>query len=108
VKDSKVGWIDVEPSSTNFVVNTGQAMSRWTNDTYKANLHRVRFDDVERLSVPFFVEPGYNTQIESFTPHAPYDPAKYETIPYGKHVSELIKQFNEYAKKETTEQVTAK
>jgi isopenicillin N synthase-like dioxygenase len=103
-----MGWIDVEPSSTNFVVNTGQAMSRWTNDTYKANDHRVRFENVERISVPFFVEPAYNTPIESFTPPVLFNSVKYETIPYGKHVSELMKQFSEYAKKDTAEKVTVK
>lgn len=88
----------MKPSSTNFVVNTGQAMNRWTNDVYKANNHRVRFIDVERISVPFFVEPGYNTRIESFTPPETEGCVKsYETISYGEHVSKLIKQFSEYA-----------
>lgn len=29
VEDLECGWIDVKPSDTNFVINTGQCMSRW-------------------------------------------------------------------------------
>ena len=38
----KNGWIDIQPSPGSIVVNLGDAMQVWTNDTYKAALHRVR------------------------------------------------------------------
>lgn len=105
MEDSELGWIDVEPSSQNFVVNTGQAMSRWTNNTYKANNHRVKFENVERVSVPFFVEPGFSTPIESFTPSnsllGESNSIEHPVISYGEHVSELMKQFSEYTSTKT-------
>ena len=32
-------------------------------------MHRVKFVNAERLSIPFFVHLGYNSVVESFTPH---------------------------------------
>jgi len=42
VESKNDNWIDVKPSSKNFIVNTGLCMQRWTNNVYKAANHRVR------------------------------------------------------------------
>ncbi|RNA05991.1 isopenicillin N synthetase, partial [Brachionus plicatilis] len=68
VEDDAAGWIDVPPSESNFVINTGALMSRWTNGVFKAANHRVKFVNMERVSVPFFTEPYFYCPIESFTP----------------------------------------
>lgn len=50
-----MSWIDVKPTPGAYVVNLGNVMMRWSNDTYVSNLHRViNKTGRERYSVPFF------------------------------------------------------
>ena len=94
VEDSEVGWIYVEPSTENFVVNTGQAMGRWTNDAYKANNHRVKLINVERISIPFFVSASHNTLIDSFNhPLNKNESIKYSEILYGEHIAGMREKY---------------
>ncbi len=61
------GWVDVEPIAGALVVNTGDMMQVWSNDRYRAALHRVLPVDsgvrsgVERFSLPYFFNPSYDT-----------------------------------------------
>ena len=90
------GWIDVQPSNANFVVNTGLCMNRWTNGVYQAANHRVKHVNVERISVPYFAEPRFDCVINSFTPQKPDEQSKYEPIKYGDYITESNKSFKEY------------
>lgn len=71
-------------------------MARWTNDAYHAANHRVKFVNMERVSVPFFTEPSFNCLIESFNPSDPTEPAKYDPITYGQWISDRLKFLPEY------------
>ena len=71
-------------------------MSRWTNNRYHAANHRVKFMNVERVSVPFFVEPNYNCLIESFTPSEKEKISYHENITYGEWLRERLKHLPEY------------
>ena len=71
-------------------------MSRWTNNVYQAANHRVKFVNIERLSVPYFTEPRYECLIESFTPHVPDAKPLYPPIKYGVYIAESNKNFKEY------------
>ncbi|KAM5355154.1 hypothetical protein ACJ41O_001800 [Fusarium nematophilum] len=49
-------WIDVPPTKGAYVVNLGNLMSRWTNEKYKSNIHRViNKSGKERYSIPVFI-----------------------------------------------------
>jgi len=49
-------WIDVPPVSGSLVINVGDMLMRWTNDTYVSTLHRVmNLSTKARLSISFFV-----------------------------------------------------
>ncbi len=58
-------WHDVAPREGAFVINTGDMMQVWSNDTYRAAIHRVlAMDSTDRYSIPFFFNPGAGTVIE--------------------------------------------
>jgi len=53
------GWIDVDPRPGTIVVNLADCMQVWTNDRYRAALHRVRpMNDTDRMSIPYFLNPA--------------------------------------------------
>ncbi len=55
-------WLEVEPVAGAIVVNTGDMMQVWSNDRYKAALHRVLpRTNRERYSLPYFFNPTYAT-----------------------------------------------
>ncbi len=62
---SSEGWIDVPPCGNDFVVNLGDVMQVWTNDRYKAAVHRVLPvpKDQPRFSTPFFYQPCFDEEI---------------------------------------------
>jgi len=64
-ESSEHGWIDVEPRPGTIVVNLADTMQVWTNDRYKAAVHRViPMTDRSRYSIPFFSNPPRSCVIE--------------------------------------------
>lgn len=59
---------DVPPSDQHFLVNVGTYMDYLTHGAYRAVWHRVKHINTERLSIPFFVNLGYNDAPEPFFP----------------------------------------
>lgn len=58
-------WHDIVAPGDSFIVNLGDMLARWTNDRYRATLHRVQLPQHhDRFSVPTFVNPSYNTAVE--------------------------------------------
>ncbi|MEM9489580.1 MAG: 2OG-Fe(II) oxygenase family protein [Myxococcota bacterium] len=75
-------WIDVSPINGALVINTGDMMQVWSNDEYRAALHRVLPQtDRERFSIPCFINPSYATN------YAPLNgddrPPRYRSINWG-------------------------
>lgn len=59
------GWIDVPPVKDTIVVNLGDAMQVWTNDTYRAAIHRVTpMQGQPRYSTPYFLSPQSDAVLE--------------------------------------------
>lgn len=59
------GWIDVPPTTGTIVVNLGDCMQAWTNDRYRAAVHRVvPMTRQRRFSIPYFSNPDRNTVVE--------------------------------------------
>lgn len=57
-ESSEHGWIDIEPRPGTIVVNMADTMQVWTNDRYKAAVHRVvPMTERSRYSIPFFSNP---------------------------------------------------
>ena len=76
-------WIPVRPCKGALVINIGDLMQVWSNDRYKAPLHRVRpVRDVARLSLPFFFNPPYQVVVSPLTEDLGETP-RYEPVPWG-------------------------
>ena len=82
-------WIPVEPKKGTFVINAGDAIQQWTNDHWKANLHRVvnppeDQSDRHRLAFLFFTGTNLDTIIKPLSVCCTDDnPPKYLPISTG-------------------------
>ncbi len=77
-------WLDVTPVEGAFVVNVGDMMQVWSNDTYPAALHRVRpITDRPRLSIPFFFNPSYETDCGPLEAAVAEDGPHYRPVNWG-------------------------
>jgi isopenicillin N synthase-like dioxygenase len=53
------GWIDVPPREGTIIVNLGDSVQAWSNDSYKAAVHRVvPMTTRARMSTPYFYHPA--------------------------------------------------
>lgn len=77
-------WLPVTAGPGKFVINFGEMLEFWTAGKAKATLHRVKGGPRERISVPLFFNPGYDTNV------AP--PGRGEVILAGEH---LTRRFSE-------------
>ncbi|MDW3221902.1 MAG: 2-oxoglutarate and iron-dependent oxygenase domain-containing protein [Paracoccaceae bacterium] len=63
VRKRSGGWIPVSAPPGEFVINFGEMMEIWTDGLVKATPHRVIGTDRERISIPLFFNPSYDTNI---------------------------------------------
>jgi isopenicillin N synthase-like dioxygenase len=57
-------WHNVEPITNAFTINIGDMVQVWSNDAYRAPVHRVlAMDSADRLSVPYFYNPAYAADV---------------------------------------------
>ncbi len=77
-------WRIVENIPGTFLVNTGNVMTRWTNDLYLSTKHRViNTADVDRYSIPVFFGPSGDALIECIpTCKSDERPARHAPITY--------------------------
>lgn len=82
VKDRSGGWITPALSELDtFIVNIGDLMARWSNDTYVSTPHRVVLG-AERQSIVFFKLANDDAIIECFPKFCTDTPVKYEPVVY--------------------------
>ncbi|WP_170480304.1 isopenicillin N synthase family dioxygenase [Ruegeria arenilitoris] len=77
-------WQLVQAGPGQFIINFGEMLELWTSGEVKATLHRVKGGGQERISIPLFLNPSFDTNV------AP--PRSGETITAGEH---LTRRFNE-------------
>jgi isopenicillin N synthase-like dioxygenase len=56
-------WVSVVAESGEFIINFGEMLQMWTDGAVRATPHRVRGSDQERISVPLFFNPNYDTNV---------------------------------------------
>ena len=76
-------WTPVPPIDGALIVNIGDVVQVWSNDRYKAPLHRVQVtESSERLSIPFFFNPKHSCDYAPLTNSSDESP-RYSTINWG-------------------------
>ncbi len=80
LKDNR--WYSIDPVPDAFVINIGDMVQVWSNDKYKAPLHRVlAMTKTDRYSIPFFFNPSYATNVTPLTKDS--GTKKYHDINWG-------------------------
>ncbi len=76
------GWRLVEPLQDAMVVNIGDIVQVWSNDRYRAALHRVQVSaDAERFTAAYFLNPAYSADYAPLpTTVDARHPARYRSI----------------------------
>lgn len=98
-------WMDATPIPGTFVINIGDLMARWTNDRYVSTKHRViNPKGHERYSIPFFVEPNFDTRIETLESCiTDASPKKYDTVTCGEWIMSRFAATYSYRDEEASE-----
>ena len=78
-------WYLVEPRADALVINIGDIIQVWSNDTYKAALHRVISSNHQpRYSAPFFLNPQYSLDYQPLpSTVSAARPSRYTSINWG-------------------------
>ena len=56
-------WVPISAQPGQFVINFGEMIERWSNGKIRATLHRVIGTSKQRISIPFFFNPSYETNV---------------------------------------------
>ncbi|MFM1896602.1 MAG: hypothetical protein RLZZ385_1676 [Pseudomonadota bacterium] len=91
--DRNGNWIPVESEPDDIVLDTGDMMSRLTNDVLPSTLHRVvnpRRADVSRYSMPFFLHPHSNASLDCLPQCVRETPARYSPITAGDFLQQRL------------------
>jgi isopenicillin N synthase-like dioxygenase len=86
-------WVDVPIAPESFIINIGELMARWTNERWRATLHRVvnppeaQVSVSRRLSLVFFHNPNYDAPVAALPGTVPHGEApKHPPTTSGDHL----------------------
>lgn len=84
------GWVDVIPARDSVLVNVGDLLAIWTNDTWPSTLHRVvpmaAGAAARRRSVAYFHYPDLDEVVEPLSSFTTDEPAHYRPVSVADHI----------------------
>jgi isopenicillin N synthase-like dioxygenase len=87
VKGKSGKWVTAHPVPGTLVIYIGDLMSRWTNDHFMSNPHRVvNTSGRERFSVAVFFDPSYDTVIDPADIFRGREEPRYPPVVCGEYV----------------------
>ena len=87
VQNQQGEWVGAPPLTDSFVVNIGNVLQYWSNGRFSSTPHRViNRSGGDRYSIPFFVNPDFDTVIR---PLVDSDAAGFAAFEYGKYQVDL-------------------
>ena len=87
-------WVKVTAKPGEFIINFGEMLQIWTNGAVRATLHRVVGGPEERISIPLFFNPNYDTNV------APIGSG--ESVIAGEYLSKRFKETYVHLKETQT------
>lgn len=84
-------WVVAPPIPDTFVINVGDMMETWSNWTFSSTTHRVvnRYG-CDRYSIPFFMNPNFDSVIEPLFGTAPRE---FKPFKSGEYTHEIYKRI---------------
>ncbi len=84
------GWIDVPPEAGTIVVNLGDALQVWSNDVYRAAVHRVLpMKGTGRYSTPYFYNPTSDAVLEPLSRLSADEP-RYRSFTWREYIKSRV------------------
>ncbi len=94
--DNQGNWLPVESGPNEIVLDTGDMMSRLTNDVLPSTVHRVAnpfSQDKSRFSMPFFLHPHSNADLSCLPQCLGESGAKYAPITAGDFLQQRLEEI---------------
>lgn len=81
-------WLWVKPTPNAYIINVGDIIQVWSNDTYESVEHRAMVNSGrERFSIPYFLAPAHYTTVQPLEELTnQQNPAKYKPYNWGKYL----------------------
>lgn len=83
-------WVDVPFVEGSLVLNVGALLSRWTNGVWKASVHRVMMQPLERLSIVYGAIRPRDDVIVEVLPSCLGEAAKFPPVRVGDFTAERV------------------
>ncbi|MFA5949429.1 MAG: 2OG-Fe(II) oxygenase family protein [Hyphomicrobium sp.] len=95
VKSAEDQWIKATPIAGTFVINLGDMIRRWTNDSYRSTLHRVvsNATDKHRYSIATFFNPRDDYRVACVpTCLKEGEQPTYAPCTVGEHIMDMVRK----------------
>ncbi|OUW80463.1 MAG: hypothetical protein CBD77_00015 [bacterium TMED217] len=92
IKNHNDEWLNAPIIPETFLINIGHMIQRWSNDYYKATVHRVISPSNNRYSIPFFFEPNFDTVVSPLDKFCnKHNSPSYKPLHFGDYLIDTFK-----------------
>ena len=92
IKNHNDEWLNAPNIPGTLLINIGHMIQRWSNNYYKATVHRVDLPKNNRYSIPFFFEPNFDTVVSPLKKFCDKDNRPhYKPLHFGDYLIDTFK-----------------